>query len=202
MLWTKSLPSGERFDLEDGRPGNYLVHRSGLGVYYLSSDAVIATLKQRARAIVQQLPDAERKEFSTIGYTMGGMMLFPSNKVDRQMTLNGGRGFHPRIADRFDLTVECIRRHYRGQVSPLRDPLMRYHDFFALFGDFAGYVDYFLLHDLVTSDCNRIRFFMPFDDFKTPAVPRDLDTYREYQRRSIDFVKARNQRIADYCVRN
>jgi Family of unknown function (DUF6994) len=35
----------------------------------------------------------------------------------------------------------------------------------------------------------------PFDDFRPPAIPQDLDTYREYRRRSIEFVEARNRRI-------
>lgn len=202
LLWSKPLPSGREFGLEDGRPDNYLVHRSDLGVFYLSSDAVIATLSKRARAVVDQLPEDERTEFSRIGYTIGGMMLFPSNKIGRQMTLNGARGFHPKIADRFDLTLECIRRHYRGEDNPLGDTLTRYDGFFRLFGDFTGYVDHFLLQDAVTDDCEGIKFFTPFDDFKTPAVPRDVETYREYRRRSIEFVNARNQRIADWCVRN
>lgn len=115
------------------------------------------------------------------------------------MTLNGARGFNRKIADRFDLTLECIRRHYRGQDNPLRETLARYENFFALFGDFAGYVTHFLLQDLVTTDFDGIRFFAPFDDFATSPVPRDLDTYQAYQRRSIEFVHARNQRIADYC---
>jgi hypothetical protein len=203
LLWGKPLPSGEKFELEDARPGNYLVHRSDLGVFYLSSDAVIATLKKKAKAVVEQLSADEREEFDTISYQMGGMMLFPSNKVDRQMTLNGARGFHPSIADRFDLTLECIRRHYRGEErSPLTDPLIRYRDFFDLFGDFTGYVEHFLLHDLVTADAGAVRFFTVFDDFKTPAVPRDVETYRGYRQRSIDFVLARNQRIVEWCDRN
>lgn len=41
----------------------------------------------------------------------------------------------------FDLTVEC-RRHYAGEVSPLSDTLGRYSDFFALFGDFKGFVKF------------------------------------------------------------
>ena len=85
-----------------------------------------------------------------IGYTIGGMMLFPGNRVGGKMTINGARGFHPRIKDRFDLTVECIRRHYRDEPSPLSDTLARYADFFGLFGDFQGYVEYFLLQDLVS----------------------------------------------------
>ena len=199
LLWSKPLPSGEPFNLDDGRPGNYLVHRSSLGDFYLSSDAVIATLRKRARQLWEQLPETEREEFSTIGYTIGGMMLFPSNKVDGKMTLNGARGLNHKIADRFDLTLECIRRHYHGEDNPLREPLGRYESFFALFGDFAGYVSHFLLQDLVTTGFDGIRFLTPFNDFATSPVPRDLGTYQEYQRRSIEFVHARNVRIADYC---
>ena len=64
-------------------------------------------------------PRNELEEFIRIGYTIGGMMSFPGNRVDGQMTINAARGFHPRIKDRFDLTVECIRRHYGGADSPL-----------------------------------------------------------------------------------
>lgn len=77
------------------------------------------------------------------------MMVFPANRVGRKMTINGARGFHPRIKDRFDLTLECIRLHYLGESSPLGDTLTRYADFFGLFGDFTNYVDFFYLHDLV-----------------------------------------------------
>jgi hypothetical protein len=86
--------------------------------------------------------------------------------------------------------------------SPLSETLTRYRDFFALFGDFASYVDHFLLQDLVTDDGDGILFFMPFDDFKKPHLPRDVDTYREYRRRSIVFVRARNRRIDDYCAQH
>lgn len=198
LLWSKPLPSGAPFDLVDGRPGNYLVHRSRLGDFYLSSDAVIATLKKRARHVWEQVPEAEREEFGTVGYTIGGMMLFPSNKVDGKMTLNGARGFNSKIADRFDLTLECIRRQYRGEGNPLQEPLDRYGNFFALFGDFPGYVSHFLLQDIVTTDCDGIRFFTPFEDFSSSPLPRDLAAYQEYKRRSIAFVHARNQRIADF----
>lgn len=203
LLWSKPLPTGPRFDLVDARPAHYLVHRSDLGVFYLSSDAVIASLHKQARVIVAQIPESETTAFRAIGYTIGGMMVFPSNRIDGKMTINGARGFHPSIADRFDLTLECIRRHYRGDVGdsyPLGDSLMRYHDFFALFGDFTGYVDFFLLQDLVSKDGETVKFFTAFDDFKTPAVPQSVDAYRDYRRRSMEFVQARNRRIADSCV--
>jgi Family of unknown function (DUF6994) len=63
-----------------------------------------------------------------------------------------------------------------------------------LFRDFRGYVAFFLLDDLVTDDGN-VKFFMPFDDFRRPAVPKDVAMYTEYRQRSIDFIEARNQRI-------
>lgn len=197
LLWGRPLPSGARFDLTDGRPVEYLVHHSELGDFYLSSDAVIPTFSHKARAIVEQLPESEVEAFEAISYTIGGMMLFPSNRVNGKMTINGARGLHPRIADRFDLTLECIRRHYRGEESPLGETLDRYSDFFALFGDFAGYVEHFLLQDLVNEGGSTLNFFMPFDDFKAPAVPQDLATYLDYRCRCTDFIEARNRRVAD-----
>lgn len=59
----------------------------------------------------------------------------------------GARGLHPRIADRFDLTLECFRRPYAGETSPLAAALARYAQFFHLFRDFPGYVEFLLPHD-------------------------------------------------------
>ena len=84
----------------------------------------------------------EKEAFLRLGYSIGGFMVWPSNKVDRRMAINGTRGFTVRIADRMDLTLECIRRHYRGETSPLAAALTRYEDFFALFEDFRCYVDF------------------------------------------------------------
>ncbi len=75
--------------------------------------------------IIEQVPAAERERFLDIGYTIGGMMVFPAIRVDGKMTINGARGFHPMIKDRFDLTVECIRPHYADEPSPLGDTLAR-----------------------------------------------------------------------------
>jgi hypothetical protein len=145
--------------------------------------------------IVTQIPEEENEAFRAIGYTIGGMMIWPCNPVDRQRTINVERGFNQRIADRMDLTLECIRRHYYGDPSPLDATLERYAGFFALFGDFRGFVDHFFLQDLVTADYSAVGFFMPFNDFRSPAVPGDVQTYLEYRRRSINFIAARNRRI-------
>jgi hypothetical protein len=139
----------------------------------------------------------ELEDFVRISYTIGGMMVFPANQIDRKITINGARGFHPRIKDRFDLTVECIRRHYRNEPSPLRDTLRRYSSFFDLFRNFSGYVEFFLLQDLVTEDCSAVRFFLPFDGFDRSPLPESLDRYREYKEHAIDFIQARNRRILE-----
>jgi hypothetical protein len=196
LLWSKPLPSGVMFELVDTTSGIYLHHRSHLGEFYLASDTVIPTFRKEARLshVFEKMPE-ELSTFRSIGYTIGGMMLFPANRVDRQMTINGARGFHPRIKDRFDLTVECIRRHYRNEVSPLSDALARYSNYFRLFGDFRGYVEFFLLQDLVTDDCSSVKFFAPFESFNSSPVPDCRATYLDYRALAVGFIEARNQRI-------
>ena len=200
LLWSKPLPGGVTFSLSTSRPGAYLHHRSEIGEFFLDSDSVMQTFSrwEVTRPIVEQLPAVDVETFQGIGYTIGGMMVFPGDRVDGKMTINGARGFTRRIADRFDLTLECIRRHYAGADSPLAEVLHRYADFFDLFEDFAGYVDFFLLDDLVSLD-GDVEFFMPFEDFSSPAVPRDVATYMEFRRRSMLFVEARNRRILYTC---
>ena len=141
----------------------------------------------------------ELETFRMIGYTIGGMMLFPGNRIGRKMTINGARGFHPRIKDRFDHTVECIRRHYRNEPSPLSEALRRYADFFGLFRDFRGYVEFFLLQDLVTEDCSAVKFLTPFENFTTSPLPASIEDYRAYRQRAIEFIEARNHRILQSC---
>ena len=196
-LWSKPLPSGAIFTLSDQRRHAYLHHRSELGEFFLASDTVVPTLTNRRLGEWRSgIPEAETDAFLRTIYTIGGMMVFPGNKIDGKQTLNGARGFRARIADRMDLTLECIRRHYVGEDNPLEDVLQRYRDFFALFGDFRGYVEFFLLQDMVSETLDEVRFFMPFADFTTPAIAQDLATYMEYRRLSIEFVGARNRRIA------
>ncbi len=198
LLWSKPLPSGAPFELDiTTPPPMYLHHLSQLGEFWLASDAVIPTFRWLPR-IIDQIPPDEHDAFMHIGYTIGGMMVFPGNRVDGKMTINGARGCHPRIKDRFDLTVECIRRHFLDEPNPLSGPLARYADFFGLFGDFAGYVDFFHLQDLVNEAASTVKFFMPFEDFTTSPLPGTLDAYLGYRQRAIEFIEARNQRIAAY----
>ncbi len=115
MLWSKSLPSGPVLELMP-EPKAYLVHRSPTGVVALASDAITTRLRQRAWKVIREVPDRVMPE--DLGYTIGSSIVFPSTRINGKATINGARGLHPRIADRFDLTLECIRRHYLGEDSP------------------------------------------------------------------------------------
>lgn len=194
LLWSKPLPGGTAFDLSDSRTGSYLHHRSAVGEFFLTSDSVIPSFR-KVPQIKAMIPEAEIEAFNTTSYTMGGMMVFPGNMVDGKMTINGARGCHPRVRDRFDLTLECIRRHYVDEASPLSEPLRRYSDFFRLFADFRGYVDFFLLQDLVIGNDREVKISKPYDNFRSSPVPRDHHEYRAYRDDAVAFIHARNRRI-------
>ena len=55
--------------------------------------------------------------FMAISYTIGGMMVFPGNRIEGKWTINQARGCLKTISDRFDLTLECIRRHGGAEQS-------------------------------------------------------------------------------------
>jgi hypothetical protein len=197
FLWSKPLPSGTMFTLNDAIPNIYLHHNSELGEFFLSSDSAIHTFSRwpSMTPIISQIDGEEIELFRKLAYTMGSMMIFPGNRIDGKATINGARGFHPLIKDRIDLTLECIRRHYKKESSPLEEALSRYSDFFSLFENFKGYVEFFLLQDLVSPDYLTIKFFRPFANFKPPVVPNTVDEYQSYKQLAIEFVNKRNQRI-------
>lgn len=194
-LWSKPLPSGHYFDLTQ-EPGQYLVYRSELGEFLVSSDTIINSLRARKASVelITQISNGDLDAFQKLGATIGGRLIFPSNRVEGKPTINVARGFSARIGDRFDLTLECIRRHYLGETSPLEAPLARYSSFFQLFESFEGYVDFFLLDDLVKD--SKVMFFLPFTgEFGTKPLPQTKPEYMEYMKNSMEFVESRNQRI-------
>lgn len=195
ILWSKPLPNGRLFKLSDNHSGAYLYHNSEQGEFFLGSDAITHSYKNHKRKywITKQIP-SEVNELFDAGSTIGAYILFPNNRIDGQHTINQARGVNSLIDDRFDLTIECIRRFYLGQQSPLYDTLMRYEKFFDLFDDFIGYVSFFLLEDLV-DESQKIKFYMPFDDFQTKPTFADVDEYLEYKRCVVDFIRLRNIRI-------
>lgn len=204
LLWTKPLSNGVLFDLQP-EPGNYLIHNSDLGKFHLSSDTISHSLRRQKRMqwLIEQIPVSELDEFQRAGSVIGGRILFPGNRVGGQSTINAARGFNTKINDRFDLTLECIRLHYQGKVSPLDAVLGRYSDFFGLFETFEGYVRFFLLQDLTNENCTEVRFFLPHDSsFQGSPRPDSVESYMQYKANTIRFILARNNRIRDWAASN
>lgn len=199
MLWSKPLPNGAHFELTDQKSGTYLYHQSALGAFFLGSDAITHSYRNHKRKawLTQQIRDEVQELFDT-GSTIGAYLLFPNNRVDGKPTINQARGVNSFIDDRFDLTLECIRLFYAGQQSPLYDTLLRYKDFFDLFEHFNGYINFFLLNDLVDENEN-IKFYLPFDHFKTKPTFSGIDEYLVYKKGVTNFIQARNKRIAHYA---
>ena len=193
LLWSKPLPDGTDFSLSVDQVGSYLHHESCLGEYVLSSDSIGHTYRYvKAMAhIIGNVPPEELNQFFRICSTVGAYMVFPARKIDRKPTINAARGLNSKIKDRFDLTLECIKRHYNGLESPLGDALARYADFFDLFGCFKGYVDFFLLQDLISDDRASIKFFLPFQRFDASPLPLYIDEYRLYKKNVTAFINAR-----------
>lgn len=200
-LWSKRLPNGEMFNLSADRPGHYLHHRSELGEFSLSSDSIAHTYRyvKAMAAIVRDVPREELESFYSLACTVGGYIVFPSRKVDGKATINGARGLNSKIRDRFDLTLECIRRHYGQEESPLSDVLGRYTEFFRLFESFEGYVDFYLLQDMVAEN-GAVRFFLPFGGFGQKPLPSNLADYMAYREAMMRFISGRGRRmLAQAC---
>ena len=199
LLWNKPLPNGTVFELDLKTP-KILHHKSQLGEFYLSSDSLAHDYSKwkSTEHIIKKIPKTEIENFFNLGCTIGGYTIFPSNRIDNQMTINGSRGINKKIKDRFDLTLECIRRFYLNEDSPLLETLSRYKDFFKLFDDFKGYVDFFLFQDLVQSNYSSINYFLPSNNFNNSPIPNDIQEYKVYRKNMTEFINKRNKRIFEY----
>jgi hypothetical protein len=139
------------------------------------------------------LSDLEREELKHKVRTIGGHIIFPAHQKNG-FTINQARGVSRKICDRFDLSLECIRRFYKDEQNPLYDTLVRYKEFFDLFVDFGGYVDFFMLQDFIDKN-GQIKFSLPFDNFNCSPLPRTVDEYKQYKTHTIDLMNSRNERI-------
>ena len=201
LLWSKPLHCGVLFEFSVTLSQAYMHHHSEIGEFWLSSDTVIPSFAREHKIahIIEQIPEEELAYFQMIGYTIGSMMIFPANRIGRKMTINCERGFHPHIKDRFDLTVECTRRYYHGENSPLGETLERYVDYLNLFQNFRGFMEFSLLQDMVNDDFSTVKFFAPFNEFKTSPIPSTAEAYSANKELAVRFIKARNRRIFECC---
>ena len=200
LLWSRPLPNGEVMKLEDGRSKFYLRWNE----LYFGSDSITATFRyyknkdflEKVRKVVPEYESFVESYLRKL-YTIGGLMLFPSFR----MALNQSRGFNARISDRWDLTLECIRRYYHGESSPL-DKCLNHptnQEFFNMFLDFKGFVDFFFLQDCVTEDYSKVIMWLDTPLFDTNPIPKTTEDYFDFINKELTFVEQRNKRIKDFC---
>lgn len=196
ILWNRTLPCGKNFDLKiKGVSYGRLLLKNNLYAN-LSSDRMCPHFDGKYNNKFDGwLSDIEKEELKRKVRTIGGHIVFPAHKKNG-FTVNQARGVSRIICDRFDLTLECIRRFYKDEHSPLYDTLMRYKDFFDLFVDFRGYVDFFMLQDFI-DEKEQINFSLPFDNFNRPALPQTVDEYKQYKNHTINLMNNRNKRISE-----
>lgn len=201
VLWSRKLPNGETMDLKKGSGSNYLTWKD----FRFGSDAIIVSFRYLK---YKSMIDAYNKELSDYksywenlirrAYTIGGMMIFPKHVN----SMNQNKGTNKFISDRWDLTLECIRRHYVGEESPLTDIIESDRNFYDLFVDFKGFVDFFFLQDCVSSDYSKVTIWEGDGTFKRFGLPETLDGYKEFLKNQFEFLERRNQRIKDFDLSN
>ena len=91
--------------------------------------------------------------------------------------------------------MECIRRYYKNDSSPLYETLVKNKEFFDLFIDFKGYVDFFYLQDCVSADYQSVIFWIGDGDLSKNPMTKTVDEYLLWIEKQLDFVSKRNKRI-------
>lgn len=198
LLWSKNSPIKKALNLEilhvGGKYGR-LILKNNL-IDNLSSDRMCPHYVGRNKGKFDGwLSEEECLEFKHKVRTIGGHIVFPAHRKGG-FTINQARGINRKISDRFDLTLECIKRFYVNETSPLYTTLLSYDDFFKLFIDFKSYVDFFLLQDFVDKNYN-VLFTIPFDDFQRPSLPQSIEEYKSYKTEIITMINKRNSRILE-----
>ncbi|MCQ2246647.1 MAG: hypothetical protein MJZ69_07670 [Bacteroidaceae bacterium] len=196
VLWSKQLPNGEFMELEDGKSRFYLRWRD----MYFGSDSITASFRYyRNKPFLDDLSKAIPnykgfvEDYLHLLYTIGGEMIFPQFS----MGINQSRGCNMRICDRWDLTLECIKRYYEGVESPLTKALEKNKEFFALFVNFNGFVEFFLLQDCIDNNGNVI-MWLNTELFVSNPIPKDYESYLAFILKEMEFVDKRNKRIERY----
>lgn len=193
-LWSKPLPNGECMELSLGKANDYLTWKN----FCFGSDSIVVSFRyQKYKRILEEvsqtIPNYQQfvENFLRRAYTIGGEIIFPKMKGG----INQSRGCNILIKDRWDLTLECIRLYYLDLESPLSDVLKNNKEFFDLFVDFKGYVDFFYLQDCVSEDYEKVVFWLDHNEFVPNPLPQNCDEYLNWIERELQFVKKRNERI-------
>lgn len=197
LLWSRKLPNGEIMNLQKGTGPYYLTWKD----FRFSSDAIIVSFRyKKYRYMIEQVKQkvgdyrAYYEDMLRKAYTIGGMIIFPKHP----QSINQNKGTNKYISDRWDLTLECIRRYYNGEDSPLQKTIESDKEFFDLFVGFQGYVDFFFLQDAVSDDYSRVKIWCGNADFVDSGLPKSVEEYFEFIDQEFAFLARRNARIKAY----
>lgn len=193
-LWNRDISENRTLDLSIiGKSYGRLILKTNL-TDNLSSDRMCPHFVGKYNGKFDNwINESNQEIFQQKVRTIGGHIVFPAHRKNG-FTINQARGVNRKISDRFDLTLECIKRFYFNQESPLSNTLNRYSDFFELFQNFKGYINFFILQDFVDND-NNVNFSIPFDNFKRSALPTSKKEYENYMIKTIEQIDKRNKRI-------
>lgn len=201
LLWSKKLPNGEMMVLISRKAPYYLTWKD----FCFGSDTIIVGFRYaRYKHIISQVNDMQEdykvywEGLLRKAYTIGGTIIFPVHRN----SMNQRKGMSRVISDRWDLTLECIRRYYQGEDSPLYKVILSDKAFYDLFVDFKGYVDFFFLQDAVSDDYQRVNIWDGAGDFKEDGLPKTLDDYLSFIDKEFCFLDKRNKRISEYAIKN
>ena len=130
--------------------------------------------------------------------TIGGFMLFPRHDC----SINQLRGMSDKIQDRFDLTLECIRRMYENDFftgnNPLFDISEKDKEFFKMFGSFDNYAKFFCLDESWVIKGNVLSLMnnesLDNYDFSKEPLP-NADQWWTFYDNIMNRLDARNEQI-------
>ena len=195
-LYSKPLPNGEKMELSIGNQSDYLVWND----FRFGSDSIIVSFRyKKNRSLIQKVAESMSdykgfiENYVHKSYTLGGEIIFPK----KQGGINQSRGCNPFIKDRWDLTLECIRKYYLNEKTPLYNTLKSNKQFFDLFVDFKGYVDFFYLQDCVNEEYSKVKFWLGNGDFEYFPLPKNVNEYLSWIEKELEFVSKRNKRISN-----
>ena len=192
LLWSKPLPNGQEMKL--GIEKNCLKW----GDMWFGCDSITASFLHERFPLRKSVEQKDgfvewKKDYWHKTYTIGGSIIFPMHR----WSMNQARGCSVKICDRWDLTLECIRRFYAGKPTPLDKVFETDREFFGLFVDFKGYVDFFLLQDCVDENY-KVKFALDTPRFISMPMPKNMEEYYKWIESQIDFVTKRGRRIEKY----
>jgi len=198
ILWSRNLPNGDKMQLQKGNGSDYLKWNK----FRFGSDSIFVSFRYNKYRFMLEEVAKQRSDYHQFieNYlhrvsTIGGHIIFPKGIN----SINQARGCNPFISDRWDYTLECIRLYYKGNESPLYKVLQRNKDFFELFVDFKGYINYFFLQDFVTEDYSSVIMHDDGKVFRKNPRPENPQEYILWIENQIILHDKRVERILEFC---